>query len=126
MDFTCSYPLSSSLGYLLGRSRCFASRNSSVADVYSALALSHAKSLVEIYVAFFLVVAWSIKRAGDVQSTRVETVRHTPADHKVLRHWHIPRSPMVRAQHRCLTRNGDSASDDPSRLFSRASATVHA
>ena len=36
---------------------------------------SHLGSLLEIYAAFFLVVAWSIKRASDVQSTRVETVR---------------------------------------------------
>jgi hypothetical protein len=36
---------------------------------------SHAKQLAEIYLAFFLVVAWSIKRAGDVQSTRVESLR---------------------------------------------------
>ena len=31
--------------------------------------------LAEVYGAFFLVVAWSIKLAGDVQSSRVETVR---------------------------------------------------
>jgi hypothetical protein len=32
-------------------------------------------SLIEVYLSFFLVVAWSIKHAGDVQSTRVERLQ---------------------------------------------------
>jgi uncharacterized membrane protein YidH (DUF202 family) len=39
--------------------------------------VSHIGNLIEVYLAFFLVVGWSIKLAGDVQSTRVETVRDT-------------------------------------------------
>ena len=67
--------------------------------------MSHIGPLIEVYLAFFLVVGWTIKRASDVQSTRVETIRDLLPDTKryfaigviPLREWFEPNTTVYLA-----------------------------